>query len=147
MKTYAEMDIWIRAFLTSALLGGEWSASQPVRFTPEGRAPGTHWVGGWVGPRIGLDDLGNRKILPLAGLEIRPLCSPALSQSLYLLHYPGSSFLHCETKLMCTVSFYMEQESEHGKIVTASTFPNFKRGCNTRAHGVTSHSHLKLNIS
>jgi hypothetical protein len=34
---------------------------------------GTHWVGGWVGPRAGLDDEEKRKILPLQGLELRPL--------------------------------------------------------------------------
>jgi hypothetical protein len=60
-------------FLTSALFGGDWSASRPGRFIREERAPGTHWVGGWVGPRAGLDD------------------SPARSQSLYRLRYPGSS--------------------------------------------------------
>jgi hypothetical protein len=37
--------------LTSALDGGEWSASRPGRFTPRERALGTHWIGGWVGPR------------------------------------------------------------------------------------------------
>jgi hypothetical protein len=37
--------------LTSALDGGEWSASRPGRFTPSERAPRTHWIGGWVGPR------------------------------------------------------------------------------------------------
>jgi hypothetical protein len=37
--------------LTSALDGGEWSASRPGRFTPRERNPGTHWIGGWVGPR------------------------------------------------------------------------------------------------
>jgi len=27
-----------------------------VSFTPRGeKAPGTHWIGGWVGPRAGLD--------------------------------------------------------------------------------------------
>jgi len=35
---------------TSALDGGEWSASRPGRFTPRERAPGTRWIGGWVGP-------------------------------------------------------------------------------------------------
>jgi len=34
--------------LTSALDGGEWSALCPGRFTPKERAPGTHWIGGWV---------------------------------------------------------------------------------------------------
>jgi len=36
--------------LTSALEGGEWSASSPGRFTPGERAAGTHWIGSWVGP-------------------------------------------------------------------------------------------------
>jgi hypothetical protein len=35
--------------LTSALDGGEWSASRPGRFTPRERAPGTHWIRDWVG--------------------------------------------------------------------------------------------------
>jgi hypothetical protein len=37
--------------LISALDGGEWSASRPGRFTPRKRAPGIHWIGGWVHPR------------------------------------------------------------------------------------------------
>jgi len=41
--------------LTSALDGGERLASRPGRFTPREREPGTHWIGGTVGPRAGLD--------------------------------------------------------------------------------------------
>jgi hypothetical protein len=41
--------------LTSALDGGEWSASRPARFIPREREPGTHWIGGWVGPIPVLD--------------------------------------------------------------------------------------------
>jgi hypothetical protein len=41
--------------LTSALDGDEWSASRLGRFTPRERAPDTHWIGGWVGSRAGLD--------------------------------------------------------------------------------------------
>jgi hypothetical protein len=48
--------------LTSALDGGEWSASRLGRFIPRKRAPGTHWIGGWVGPRAVLDAVVNRKI-------------------------------------------------------------------------------------
>jgi hypothetical protein len=32
-----------------ALDGGEWSASRPNRFTPREKAPGTRWIGGWMG--------------------------------------------------------------------------------------------------
>jgi hypothetical protein len=55
MKTYGGSGGIALSFLTTALDGGEWSASRPGRFTPEERTPGTHWIGGWVGPRVGLD--------------------------------------------------------------------------------------------
>jgi hypothetical protein len=40
----------------------EWSASLPGRFTPRDRAPATHWIRGWVGPRAGLEAVSMRKI-------------------------------------------------------------------------------------
>jgi hypothetical protein len=49
--------------LTSALHEGEWSASRPGRFIPRERAPGTHWIGGCVGPRAVLDAVVKRIIL------------------------------------------------------------------------------------
>jgi hypothetical protein len=48
--------------LTSALDAGEWSALRPGRFTPRERARGTHWIGGWMGPRAVLDAEVKRKI-------------------------------------------------------------------------------------
>jgi hypothetical protein len=72
----AAMGEWIyrsNFFFTSALVGGEWSASLPSRFTPGERAADTHWIGGWVDPRAGLDDVEKRKFLALPWLEIRPL--------------------------------------------------------------------------
>jgi hypothetical protein len=47
--------------MTSALDGGEWLASRHGRFTPRERAPVTHWIGGWVGPRAVLDAVVKRK--------------------------------------------------------------------------------------
>jgi hypothetical protein len=40
MKTYGVVDVQTQVFLTSAVVGGEWSASLAGRFTPEKRAPG-----------------------------------------------------------------------------------------------------------
>jgi hypothetical protein len=59
-------------FLDPALSGGEWSASRPCRLTPGERAPGIHWIGGWVGPRAGLDDVEKRKFLPYRDLSSDP---------------------------------------------------------------------------
>jgi hypothetical protein len=50
-------------FLTSELDGDELSASRPGCFTPGERASGTHWIEGWVGPRVGLDTV--KEIKPL----------------------------------------------------------------------------------
>jgi hypothetical protein len=69
MKAYGGVDV-IHVFLTSTLVGAEQSASRPGRFTPGERAPGTHWIGSWVGPRAGLDDVEARIILPLLELEL-----------------------------------------------------------------------------
>jgi hypothetical protein len=90
MKAHGGVDVEIHIFLTSAVAGDEWSASRPGRFTPGERAPDTHWIGGWVDPRVGLDDVEKRKFLTIPGLELRPLGRPARSQSLYRLRYPGS---------------------------------------------------------
>jgi hypothetical protein len=82
MKTYGGVDVLTHVFLTSALAGSEWLASRPGRFTP-----GTHWIGGWVGPRAGLDYMEKWKFLTLPGLELQPLGRPARSQSLHRLCY------------------------------------------------------------
>jgi hypothetical protein len=66
-------------FLTSALAGSEWSFSRPGRFIPGERAPGIHWIGGWVETRAGLDEVEKRKFLTLPGFELRTLCRPARS--------------------------------------------------------------------
>jgi hypothetical protein len=88
MKAYVRVDIYIHIFVTS-VVGGEWSASCSHRFTA-----GTHWIGGWVGPRAGLDDVEKRKFFTLSGLELQPLSCPAYSWSLYQLRYPGSQHFH-----------------------------------------------------
>jgi hypothetical protein len=49
-------------FFTSALDAGEWSASRPGRFIPGERAPSTHWITGWMGPRAGLDAVEKKGI-------------------------------------------------------------------------------------
>jgi len=42
-------------FLTSALDGGELSASRPGRFKPRQGALAIHWIGDWVSLRAGVE--------------------------------------------------------------------------------------------
>jgi hypothetical protein len=58
-------------YLTSALDGGEWSASRPGRFTLRESAPGTYWRGGWVGLTAILEAVVKRKI-PSPRRELNP---------------------------------------------------------------------------
>jgi hypothetical protein len=53
-----------KSILTSALVGGEWSASRPGGLTPWEIAHGFNSIRGWVGPRTGVDDMERRKNLP-----------------------------------------------------------------------------------
>ena len=52
---------------------------------PLGKRHGTHFIGGWVGPRAGLDGCGKSR--PPTG--IRSPYRPARSELLYRLSYPG----------------------------------------------------------
>jgi hypothetical protein len=52
MKAYGGVDVQTQVFLTSVLVGGEWSATRPGRFTPS-----THCTGGWMNSSAGLDDM------------------------------------------------------------------------------------------
>jgi hypothetical protein len=79
------------SFLTSALEGGEWSASGPSRVLP----PSTHCIGGWVGPRASLDAEVRGKILCLSRGS-NP-SRPVRSQTLHWLSYPGSWLMYCHT--------------------------------------------------
>jgi hypothetical protein len=76
------MGCIIHVILTSALVGGEWSASWICHFTLREGATGTHWIGSWVDPRANLEDMEELKILDFTGTR-----SPTHSQSLYRLCY------------------------------------------------------------
>jgi hypothetical protein len=91
MKVYRGVELQIHVFFISILVGVEWLVSWPGRLTPAERAAGTHWIGGWVGPRTGIEGMEKRKFLLLPGLEFRLLGCPTRSQSLYRLRYPGCS--------------------------------------------------------
>jgi hypothetical protein len=57
MKTYG-IVVMLPAFLSSVLDGGGWSISI-LAASPPWRVPVTNWIGGWVGPRAGLEVVNN----------------------------------------------------------------------------------------
>jgi hypothetical protein len=85
MKTYGGADVQVHVLLTSVLVGDEWSASRPGRFTAR-----THQIADWVGPIAGLD-------------AVEKILDPTNSQPLYRLSYivrrkPEVSGGHIATK-------------------------------------------------
>jgi hypothetical protein len=80
---YGGADVSTHTILTLALAQGEWSASGPGRFTPGEIAPGTHWIGAWVGPRVGVDAVEKRKLLLCGGSNLgRPTHTPSLYRAI-----------------------------------------------------------------
>jgi hypothetical protein len=61
MKTYCGAEVYLQAIIALEQDGGEWSASLSGHFTPGIRAPGSHWIRGWVDPRGGLDAVAKSK--------------------------------------------------------------------------------------
>jgi hypothetical protein len=60
VKTYGGSGGISQPLLTSAVHVGEWLASRCECFAPEQIVTGTHWIGGWVGHRSGLDAMEKR---------------------------------------------------------------------------------------
>jgi hypothetical protein len=79
-KESGEVDVQIYAFLSSAVVGDELSASHPGLFASREIFADTHWIWGWLGPRAGLDDMKKWKLLTLLGLKIGPfVAQPVVS--------------------------------------------------------------------
>jgi hypothetical protein len=56
MKAYGEVDVWIHVKLTLALVRGEWSTPRPCGRRGENGSC-THWIGGFMDPKVVLDDI------------------------------------------------------------------------------------------
>jgi hypothetical protein len=96
------------AILTSALDGGEWSASRPSRFTPGETAAGNHWIGGWVGPRACLTQWSKENFF-----------APTIQH--VACHYtdelPQLLFYHCYFVLFLWRTYYLRTDSLRVKYI------------------------------
>jgi hypothetical protein len=82
MKTYWEVDAQIHLFLASTQVGEQWSASLPGREGPQ-----QPLVRRLDGPHNGSGRSREDKLMPLPGLDLRPLHRPTTSQLLYRLSH------------------------------------------------------------
>jgi hypothetical protein len=114
MKAYGGVEVQIHEILSSALDGDEWSASRNGRFTPRARAPGSHWVGGWMGLRAGLDTVVKIKI-PRPCRDSNPE-HPARSPALYHWAIPASTPPSAEVKNEC--SYTSTPPIRHGVVLS-----------------------------
>jgi hypothetical protein len=81
------------SFTTSALDGGEWSASRLAALYPRGKDSRYPLYRRLDGPRAGLNtEVRGKNPLPPPGIEPRSPGRPARSQTLYCLSLPGSLF-------------------------------------------------------
>jgi hypothetical protein len=106
MKVYGGSWCIDPCFLDLSTSWRWWWASCPCCFTPKERAPGTHWIGAWLVPIAGLDNIEKLKFLTLLGLEPQPLSCPARRLFIYHLRYCESwLFMLCHTGLVYTISY------------------------------------------
>jgi len=91
--------------MTTALEGVSGQQQALAALYP-GEGPSTHFTGGWVGPRAGLD---GRKISPPPGFDPGPsTCSQSLYRLSYLVHNPeeyDSTKLQVKCHVLQTVSY------------------------------------------
>ena len=68
-------------------VGGQLHASAPLPPPPKRKGPGTHFIGGWVGPTNGLD--GCKKSHPPPGFDPRTIQPVASRYTDYVIpaHY------------------------------------------------------------
>jgi hypothetical protein len=88
-KAYGEIDVYLYAFLSLELEGGE-STSFTSIFSPR-EEPRHYWAGGWMDPHIGMEASENRiNILSFLGIEAQLLGRHPVAKSQRRLWCTGS---------------------------------------------------------
>jgi hypothetical protein len=95
------------SFTTSALHGGEWSASCRGHALPLGK--GAHCTGGWVGPRAGLDTEARGKILyPCKGSNLNRLVVQSVARHYTDWATPASAYDLSFFIFLCWISWLLQ---------------------------------------
>jgi hypothetical protein len=90
--------------MISVLDGGEGAASSPGHLTPGEITLDTHWIGGWVGPRAGLDAVGVQRNFCVAGNRT-PVVQPVVRRYVLteLSRLLSTKNMYCKLTAMLTL--------------------------------------------
>jgi hypothetical protein len=117
MKVYGGMEA--RAYLTLEIDDDVWSASRP--------GPCTYCIGGWVGPRAGLDAVEKRKIFTrLHGITFRQNISIFIMATICLLEGDRTTTLHTLYSaecLECQINYSSENTWKEGVVTYLQYIP------------------------
>jgi hypothetical protein len=86
--------------------------SRPLCSLGKGRS--SHWVGGWMNSRTGLNDVKKRNSWPYRDSNSDTLGHPASSQSLYRLSYPDFLKYYFASKSFASVREASRQRNARG---------------------------------
>jgi hypothetical protein len=110
----------LRSFLNSALYGTDLSDSRPGRFISMQINPGTHWIGGLVGPGDGVHAFGEQKypfpLLLLLLLIIIIIIIITLSRTDASWPYPVSIKVSV-TDVLCSFSLPVDSSSQPAAVL------------------------------
>jgi hypothetical protein len=132
MKACARLDVQMHLCLTSALVGGEWSAWRCGCFTPP--PPGKSLFRISIGPRNGLDDRKKGKCFTLSGIELRPALSRFPRPQGWRLYcgQPWCHYLHSKPLVVSSecwrLLIALLRETKQLMALESCTIPNTERG-------------------
>jgi hypothetical protein len=123
------------SFLTSALHGVSGQHHAPAALYPLDRAHGTHWIGGWVGLRAGLNAETTGKILCLCQ-RLTPPPPVVCSHTLHWLSYPQSLYVDVYQRNQSKISYTILGGLQTSKI---KLYQNTSSSLENKTGGLTPH--------
>jgi hypothetical protein len=114
-----------------------WVASfTPRKLHPRKIITGTHWIGGWVGPRAGLDAIGNQTPIPIQQTTLHQslfLCLKQICHSFMLFELWIKGNVIQLNAWPCLTQLYMRRRTElgsKGRVLSSNAVCANKKGIN-----------------
>jgi hypothetical protein len=96
----------------------EWSVSRRGCFTTGKRAPGIHWIGGWVDSKAGLNNV-EKKICPYRDLNCDPAVAVGQPVASHYTDYASPAPNQCHICLQITTCWQISNQFENCVVPSA----------------------------